>query len=211
MATRTVAPQAEALTALEVFTALVELGSTEDNKTSIRDLEMEMAEPSFAILPVLDVLEEAKLIDVEGLGAQVSAWLTVDATPENAAEIVAEALSGVVEETPKPKARKSAAQVFKPAPDALPKGTEVTMSDGSKGTVISDEVVTIPAAKPVENWQVPEFESVIPDFDGPETIPNPPKGVSPNFWYMSFYANTATARKFWADKVAEQITTADAA
>lgn len=37
--------------------------------------------------------------------------------------------------------------LFTPAPDALPKGTEVTLSDGSKGTVIADEVINTPRRK----------------------------------------------------------------
>lgn len=130
---------------------------------------------------------------------------------EDRAEFIEKAKDEPVIERPKPR------QIFKPAPDALPKGTQVTLSDGSTGTIISDEIVTVKVANFDElvkglrmardnatndptGYQIPE--EIVP--------PTLPKGVSENIWFMAHNAfgkslrDTLSARLFWMEYASKQ-------
>jgi hypothetical protein len=140
----------------------------------------------------------------------------------------AESQDAVMSQAPEHKAPKPSAKLFKPAPDALPKGAKVVLSDGSVGTVISDEVIKVKA---------PDYVALITDMietltqehtdatnvrDGygvPDEIQPPalPQGVAENTWNGVFNAysvsprDTFSARLFYAKRALAQHTAAIAA
>lgn len=120
------------------------------------------------------------------------------------------------------------AKLFTAAPDALPKGTKVTLSDGSEGTVISDEIVRIKVTSYVESLtrliadmttQRDNATNVRDDYTAPKEVTPPPmpKGVAENTWNAAHNAygpserDTLSARLFYLNRALAQHTEALAA
>lgn len=171
----------QTLSAADVLAALVKLNAYEDTPRNVGDVADELAELPETVFNILDEMETAKLVET----VRGSVWLTVDATEESAVEIVAEAMNGGVEDT----------EPVNPIVIGLPLDIDSTT-----------HTEPVPS---VESWEAPVFESTIPEYDGPDSIPAPPFGVNANTWELAHYAPTATGRKFWIDRVNQQIHAAD--
>lgn len=200
------APVESAPTVADVFAALIEFGSTEENTTSIKDLEMELAETIPALLPVLDSLEDAKLIDSSGRGADTQIWLIVDATEANAAEILAEAFDKTEETKVKPAAVKSAtgltrAQVAKDA--ATVTVTPLPVSEPVKAeepTAVVYDFTKAYAAIKTQRDNADQDRANWTELDDVD-VPALPAGVNENAWFMAHNAQGVTERDTYSARL----------
>jgi hypothetical protein len=164
--------------------------------TALMKLTGELSED---LLPVLNSLaDDFVLIDGERVNGDVM-WFPLDGS-----------------ETPAPAAKKTAAKKVAPKPstpvvkaaEPAPEATQTGLTRQQIAAELPSLSVELPES---EDWHNEEFEPTIPEYEGPTSIPNPPAGVNGNTWELAFYANTATGRAFWNNKVQEQLAAYDAA
>lgn len=77
--------------------------------------------------------------------------------------------------------------------------------DASQGErLLSEDTYTVREAPKPDMW-VPTFsEPKNEPYEGPESIPAVPEGVTENVWFMAHYADTETARAWWMRKADTQ-------
>lgn len=82
--------------------------------------------------------------------------------------------------------------------------------DASKGErLLSEDTYTVREAPKPATW-VPTFsEPKNQPYEGPESIPAVPEGVTENVWFMAHYADTETARAWWMRKADAQRVVSD--
>lgn len=155
--------------------------------------------------------------------AEMEAAQAEEAAKNAYAVKAAESQDEVLSQTPENNPKSPTADLFKPAPDALPKGTQVTLSDGTPATVIADEVITVkvPKGEPF-NWERiltalraahAEASNSPEGYIPPEevtSLPARPEGVNENTWFMVFNAHstneksTLAARIWWTERAMSQ-------
>lgn len=87
--------------------------------------------------------------------------------------------------------------------------------DASKGErLLSEDTYTVrvapqePTEEDTESTWTPTFsEAKNQPYEGPESIPAVPDGVTENVWFMAHYADTETARAWWMRKAESQMVT----
>lgn len=215
----------------DVLIILAQDGATEDSPTSITNIAVELNTSNPEIVLLLEKLENLGLAQYESLAGQFMAWLAdPEITPETAQDAYNKA-AGIKA----PKSVRKAAQPIKgsdgknvtvPVSEGSSERRELDAAQGER--VISEDnmrdvVRNLTKGEnvdmdniPTGSWEneAPETHYVLYDADNvtghmilpePENIPEPPKGVNPNFWELAYTANTLPARKYWYAKCIEQI------
>lgn len=206
-----------ALTDLQV-TLLDKLrGSTTVMPLTTENLAVLTTEEIDTILPELDALEDVhgKVIGERRSGTVV--WWMEESTPKAAPVKRTPAKKAAA---PKPTEKPSEAPEKAVVPPLDPRfiaaakghnGTPVESQTGLTRAQVAAELPSVVLEVQPENWSAPEFEPTVPEYEAPISVPAPPEGVSENWWDLAHNANTAPARKFWAEKVQEQLKAYDAA
>lgn len=197
-ARRAVTVDTSTTNAVDVLVILAEDSASEDAPLSVTNIAVELNEDNATIIPLLDELEDFGLAQYENVGGQFSAWLTVDGvTPSNAPEIFAAAVEKKTGKKPK--------TVDTPAPAPV----ESEAQTNTEETDSMDENIIGSWENPVqETHYIPYVEGAVTGhmiLPEPLTMAAPPEGVNPNTWELYKAGNTAPARLFWGNKVAEQM------
>lgn len=210
-------------TSSEIMEAMDAFGATEANPMPLKEIASTVADTPEAVWDVLSAMEEEGTADLTGRHFD-SAWWPVTAPKapakparKRAAKKVATAkpapvVEPVKAEEPKEETPKPSPKIFKPAPDALPKGTKVTLESGAEATVIADEVVTVKVTSYAEGLRQiiadmtklrDESSNVRDGYEAPEEVtpPQEPKGVNTNVWNAAHNAFGVSERDTWSARL----------
>jgi hypothetical protein len=225
MAARNMSVDTDPTTALDALVTLAEYNASEDSPLSIDNIAAELDIPNHEVVTLLDSLEDLKITQYESIGGIFHAWITVEGvTPTTAPDVYAKATGKTVRKAVKPVQGKDGKNVTVPVSEGSTERRELDASQGER-VLSEDSMQNLTQDNEGENmettvirtggWEntTPETHFVPYDKDNvtghmvlpePGSIPEPPKGVNPNFWELAYTASTLPARKHWYAKCIEQ-------